>query len=374
MWFGVGIWEQDSQWESWNGLGPWNPQILLDLKSRQEWEFHLSLGSQENLFHAGIIPKIPLNFPRKDLGPFPLLPGEQIPIPAGIFPGVSRGISGILFLADPGPMSVTIPASPFMQKLGYGTGVSVYLMKRSPQGLSRSPWAVKKIYSGCSRSQRSLYQQRLQEEAKTLRNLQHPNIVGYRALVEAPDGSLCLAMEFGGEKSLNDLIEERREQGLGAFPAPTIFQVALSMARGLKYLHTEKRLLHGDIKSPNVVVKGAFESVKICDVGMSLPLDENLTAGGIISDRSDIFAFGLTLGESGWNLGFFALIPKSPFSIPEGSFSEDSFDEDSYYALLAPSHGSIVELFSVCTAELPAKRPPAARIVEVLEQSQPCPQ
>ncbi|KAF2979443.1 hypothetical protein EK904_012222, partial [Melospiza melodia maxima] len=102
-------------------------------------------------------------------------------------------------------------------------------------------------------------------------------IPGYRALTKAPDGSLCLAMEFGGEKSLNDLIEERREQGLGMFPANTILHVALSMARGLQYLHTEQRLLHGDIKSPNVVVRGAFETVKICDVGVSLPLDENLT-------------------------------------------------------------------------------------------------
>ncbi|NWV21097.1 TOPK kinase, partial [Origma solitaria] len=179
----------------------------------------------------------------------------------------------------PGAVSVTIPASPFMQKLGFGTGVSVYLMKRSPRGLSHSPWAVKKINSGCSRHQRSQFQKRLQEEARILRDLQHPNIVGYRALTEAPDGTLCLAMEFGGEKSLNDLIEERREQRLGAFPAPDIFQVALSMARGLKYLHTEKRLLHGDIKSPNVVVRGEFQSVKICDVGVSLPLDENLTGG-----------------------------------------------------------------------------------------------
>ncbi|XP_030920879.1 lymphokine-activated killer T-cell-originated protein kinase [Geospiza fortis] len=220
--------------------------------------------------------------------------------------------------AEPGPVSVTIPASPFMQKLGFGTGVSVYLMKRSPRGLPRSPWAVKKINSGCSQSQRSLFQRRLREEARTLRNLRHPNIVGYRALTKAPDGSLCLAMEFGGEKSLNDLIEERREQGLGMFPAATILHVALSMARGLQYLHTEQRLLHGDIKSPNVVVRGAFEAVKICDVGVSLPLDENLTVsdpslcyvgtepwpppealepGGAISDRADVFAFGLTLWE-----------------------------------------------------------------------------
>ncbi|XP_068864785.1 lymphokine-activated killer T-cell-originated protein kinase [Aphelocoma coerulescens] len=302
---------------------------------------------------------------------------------------------------DPGPVSVTIPASPFMQKLGFGTGVSVYLMKRSPRGLSRSPWAVKKINSGCSQSQRSLFQRRLQEEAQILRNLRHPNIVGYRALTEAPDGSLCLAMEFGGEKSLNDLIEERREQGLGAFPAPTILQVALSMARGLQYLHTEQRLLHGDIKSPNVVVRGRFESVKICDVGVSLPLDENLAVsdpelcyvgtepwkppealepGGIITDRSDIFPFGLTL----WEMLALSIphLPLPPSDTEEESFSEESFDEDSYYAALGtrpplppealdPSQGSVLELFSVCTARDPGKRPSAARILQALEPPPP---
>ena len=57
---------------------------------------------------------------------------------------------------------------------------------------------------------------------------------GYRAFTEANDGSMCLAMEYGGEKSLNDLIEERNAERLGPFPAATIFKVALSMARGLK--------------------------------------------------------------------------------------------------------------------------------------------
>ncbi|NWV04186.1 TOPK kinase, partial [Ptilonorhynchus violaceus] len=255
---------------------------------------------------------------------------------------------------DPGAGSVLIPASPFMQKLGFGTGVSVYLLKRSPRGLSRSPWAVKKINSCCSRGQRSLRQEQLRDEARTLRNLQHPNIVGFRALAEAPDGTLCLAMEFGGEKSLNELIEERREQGSGPFPAPTIFQVALSMARGLKYLHTERRLLHGDIKSPNVVIRGNFQSVKICDVGVSLPLDENLTVsdpgrsyvgtepwkppealepGGIITDKSDIFPYGLTLWE------MMALsVPHLGLALHSGteedSCSEESLDEAAYLAAL----------------------------------------
>ncbi|OBS79953.1 hypothetical protein A6R68_21847, partial [Neotoma lepida] len=172
---------------------------------------------------------------------------------------------------------VTVPASPFMQKLGFGTGVNVYLMKRSPRGLSHSPWAVKKINPLCNDHYRTVYQKRLSDEAKILKNLNHPNIIGYRAFTEASDGSLCLAMEYGGEKSLNDLIEERNKESASPFPAAVILRVALHMARGLKYLHQEKKLLHGDIKSSNVVIKGDFETIKICDVGVSLPLDENMT-------------------------------------------------------------------------------------------------
>ncbi|XP_015354924.1 lymphokine-activated killer T-cell-originated protein kinase isoform X1 [Marmota marmota marmota] len=294
---------------------------------------------------------------------------------------------------------VTIPASPFMQKLGFGTGVNVYLMKRSPRGLSHSPWAVKKINPICSDDYRSIYQKRLIDEAKILKSLHHPNIVGYRAFTEASDGSLCLAMEYGGEKSLNDLIEERNKDSQHAFPAAVILKVALNMAKGLKYLHQEKKLLHGDIKSSNVVIKGDFETIKICDVGVSLPLDENMTVtdpeacyigtepwkpkealeeNGIITDKADIFAYGLTL----WEMMTLS-IPHFNFDDDDDddedkTFDEDDFNDEAYYAALGTrppinmeeldeSYQKVIELFSVCTNEDPKDRPSAARIVEALE-------
>ncbi|NXL93013.1 TOPK kinase, partial [Alectura lathami] len=177
---------------------------------------------------------------------------------------------------------------------------------------------------------------------------------GYRAFTEATDGSMCLAMEYGGEKSLSDLIEERSAAHLGPFPAATILKVALSMARGLKYLHNDKKLLHGDVKSSNVVVKGDFETVKICDVGVSLPLDENMAVSdptacyigtepwkpkealsddGVITDKADIFAFGLTLWEM-MTLSVPHLNVGSDADEEDESFDEDDFDEEAYYAAL----------------------------------------
>ncbi|XP_049632086.1 lymphokine-activated killer T-cell-originated protein kinase-like [Suncus etruscus] len=296
---------------------------------------------------------------------------------------------------------VNIPASPFMQKLGFGTGVSVYLMKRSPRGLSHSPWAIKKRNPQCDGQYENVYQKRLTDEAKILRNLHHPNIVGYRAFTKASDGSLCLAMEFGGEKSLHDIIEERHMGDGGPFPAANILKVAVNMARGLKYLHQEKKLLHGDIKSSNVVIKGDFETIKICDVGVSLPLDENMTVtdpeacyigtepwkpkealeeGGVITDKADIFAFGLTL----WEMMTLA-IPH--VNLPEGddedaSFNESDFDDEAYYAALGTrppvnmdeldgSYQQVLELFSVCTNEEPRDRPSAAQVVDALYTARP---
>jgi PDZ-binding kinase len=87
--------------------------------------------------------------------------------------------------------------------------------------------------------------------------LNHPNVVGFRAFVKGEDGRDCLAMEEC-DASVGDLIELRSEQGLGSFPAEKILKVALDISRALDYLHTECHLLHGDLKSHNVLVKGVY--------------------------------------------------------------------------------------------------------------------
>lgn len=296
---------------------------------------------------------------------------------------------------------ITIPASPFMKKLGCGTGVNVYLLDRVDK-LNQSPWAVKKINSRCATKQMDVYQSRLRDEAKILKSLNHPNIIGFRAFTTAKDGSKCLAMEYGGEQSLNDLIERRKEEGLKAFPVHTIEKVALHVARGLQYLHNEKQLLHGDIKSCNVVIKGDFETVKICDVGVSLRLDENMKVAdpkaeyvgtepwkpmealeeeGEITDKADIFAYGLTLWEM-MTLAMPHLDMLGADDNDDDSMDEVDFDEDAYYeklgtrpaldsASLGGAYQKMVELFCLCTEEDPEKRPSASQILQALESSAP---
>ncbi|OXB78567.1 UNVERIFIED_CONTAM: hypothetical protein H355_010047, partial [Colinus virginianus] len=146
---------------------------------------------------------------------------------------------------------------------------------------------------------------------------------------------------------------------------------------------------------------GDFEAIKICDVGVSLPLDENMTVSdptvhyigtepwkpkealsddGVITDKADIFSFGLTL----WEMMTLSVphLNLDSNADEDTSFDEDDFDEEAYYAALGTrpalnmdeldsSYQQVIELFSICTSEDPKKRPSAAHVVAVLEASLP---
>ena len=206
-----------------------------------------------------------------------------------------------------------IPPSPFMTRLGCGTGVSVYRFKRETnENDLRSPWAVKKV----NKKARSGISERLALEASILKQLQHPNIVGFRAISGTVDGELCLAME-DCEKALEDIIEEKAflEED---FTYDEVLKVSWAIANALNYLHNEKKILHGDIKGGNVLIRGNFEAVKLCDFGVAIRLKDDLSGlknpgdryigtepwkckealkGHVITDKADIFAYGLLIWE-----------------------------------------------------------------------------
>ena len=96
-------------------------------------------------------------------------------------------------------------------------------------------------------------------EISILKELNHPNIVGFRAAQRLSDGHLCLALEYC-EVSLYQLIQERvkphggcvsptREARAGeVFSAAEAAKVAHAIASGLAYLHADHRVMHGDVK------------------------------------------------------------------------------------------------------------------------------
>ncbi|XP_015181343.1 PREDICTED: lymphokine-activated killer T-cell-originated protein kinase [Polistes dominula] len=210
---------------------------------------------------------------------------------------------------------IEIPASPFLQQIGHGTGVDILKFERSPSvGFVKSPWAIKKRNKKfCGGKD---YDNRLEFEAKLLKKLNHPNIVGFRAFTLSSKGDPCLAMEQL-DISLGDLIESKVDKGDNIFPAKDILYVAYEMAKGLDYLHNTMHILHGDMKSFNVLVSNDLKKVKLCDFGVSVPLTETLELKdtkfryvgtecwsapevletGPITDKCDIWSYGLILWE-----------------------------------------------------------------------------
>ena len=118
-------------------------------------------------------------------------------------------------------------------------------------------------------------------------------------------------------KGLDDVIM-KTQQDDDIFPSSVIVKVSWSLAQALDYLHNNKKLLHGDLKSGNVLIKDNFKQVKLCDFGVSIFLKDDLSGPrnenasyigsepwnsreviehGIITDKADIFAYGLVIWE-----------------------------------------------------------------------------
>ncbi|XP_049867543.1 lymphokine-activated killer T-cell-originated protein kinase [Pectinophora gossypiella] len=290
---------------------------------------------------------------------------------------------------------ITIPPSPFLNRLGYGTGVNVMQLVRSPRaGQIRSPWALKMLNKRVKPCR--VYTERLQAEAELLQRMSHPNIVGFRAFSKGK--ILYLGME-ACDLSLGDMIEKRVEDNVGPFVPRQILKVAADIASALDYLHTKMQILHGDMKSYNILVNGNFMVCKLCDFGVTLPLDEygvfdkekagkavyfgteawsapEVINGGEITSKTDVWSLGLTLWE------MMALLPPHTQIDEDFDYSmeeemDDSVGDHFYerYGTRPPIPENISEqkyadplaLFYCCTETMPAMRPNAAHLAIAAE-------
>jgi len=307
----------------------------------------------------------------------------------------------------------TIPATPQLTRLGLGTGIEVMRVKRSSLAEGRSPWAIKRLNKQIGSGLKTKIEERLTYEAQILRQLDHPAIVGFRDLVDDQLGRKCLAME-DGETSLGDVLELRLEQEEGPYPFSLLKKMCLDISSALKYLHTEAMILHGDLKSFNILVKG--EVFKLCDFGVAVPINKDgfvdivkhpsaVYTGtdmwsapevfdeeqSLIGTKSEIFCFGLVIYECLTNspphtFGGHTIsehkdsvitIKDSIISVKDSDDEkEDESEDESELSifkkagtrpelpdeLIPEEYNRMVGLFFNCTHAEPEKRPSASEI------------
>jgi eukaryotic-like serine/threonine-protein kinase len=134
---------------------------------------------------------------------------------------------------------------------------------------------------------------RFVQEARSVNQIGHPNIVDVFAFGELPDGRNYFVMEYLQGESLADRIQR------SAMPLGEAIEILDQVADALEAAH-EKQIVHRDLKPDNVYlasVRGGRTMVKLLDFGiakLSTP-DGPGSGGGIAKTRT-----GMMMGTPGY--------------------------------------------------------------------------
>ena len=145
-------------------------------------------------------------------------------------------------------------------------------------------------------------------EARTAALLSHPNVV--QALdVGIENGNCFFIMEYVDGIMLEDIRQNTPELLTPKF----LLSVAIQLAGALEYAWNSRKIIHGDIKPENILIKSSDRSAKLADLGvarvvgsqnndeiMATPLyvaPEVITQNIFTDPRSDIYSFGIMMYE-----------------------------------------------------------------------------
>ncbi|KAL5560767.1 hypothetical protein UlMin_036978 [Ulmus minor] len=144
--------------------------------------------------------------------------------------------------------------------IGCGTFVSVYLRMNLASG---ELIAIKQVLTAATTASKKKKAQaqikELEEEVKLLKNLNHPNIVGYLGTLRDEE-TVNILLEYVPGGSISSLLGE-----IGAFTEAVIRTYTKQLLLGLEYLH-RNGIMHRDIKGANILVD-AKGCIKLADFG-----------------------------------------------------------------------------------------------------------
>ena len=133
-----------------------------------------------------------------------------------------------------------------VKKLGQGAMGEVLLVRRHADNVNL---AMKRLAIWSEKDR-----QQALNESVILRSLWHPHIVRFvDSFVDGQD--MCIAMELCSGGDLSTLLKVQRETQR-RFPELEIRSMLAQLASALAYMHG-KRVVHRDIKSSNVMLRGA---------------------------------------------------------------------------------------------------------------------
>jgi serine/threonine protein kinase/alpha-tubulin suppressor-like RCC1 family protein len=152
---------------------------------------------------------------------------------------------------------------------------------------------------------------RLAREARTVAQLEHPNIVGVYSIRHLADRSVALVMQLIPGRTLKQAVTEG-----GPFDSAAAEQVLRDIARALAYAH-RAGVVHRDVKPENIFLDATSGRAMLSDFGVARVMDAptELTATGTtigtptymapeqidgihLDGRSDLYSLGMV----GWEM------------------------------------------------------------------------
>lgn len=224
--------------------------------------------------------------------------GPVLPPPP---PSVALGFNKSTFTYD----ELAVATAGFAQANLLGQGGFGYVHKGVlPNG---KEIAVKSLKSGSGQGDREF-----QAEVEIISRVHHRHLVSLVGYCIA-GGRKMLVYEFLPNNNLDVHLHAKERQPLDW---ASRLKIAVGSAKGLAYLHEDchPRIIHRDIKTSNILLDFNFEA-KVADFGLAKLNQDNLThvstrvmgtfgylapeyaSSGKLTDKSDVFSFGVVLLE-----------------------------------------------------------------------------
>jgi serine/threonine protein kinase len=118
-----------------------------------------------------------------------------------------------------------------------------------------------------------------------VKEVRHPFVLSIER-IDILDGEVAIVMELA-EKSLYDVLQERRQEGHAGIPRDKLLRYTADAADGLDYLSETHNLMHLDVKPRNLFLVG--DHVKVADFGLAKHL-ERQSSSGIMAGISPQYA------------------------------------------------------------------------------------